>query len=740
MKRLLNKRLAFILVIVILAISIFGISFFANASTANPYVIEIVDKGEKSIAKNNQLQIGQKIIEEESSDTELVYELNMTNLLKRDANIEVALVIDSSYSMKENTIKETIDTKINALVTDMFTEIPNLKISINDNSGTKLALSNNVNSVKSAVSSIIYGKGISLKDGMTYGQNSLSTSANTSKYIIIVTDSTDNVEESMLQVTDNDIKTISILYDFTNNKMGTPDDYKYGSVYMMETFDNNDIVDEINCNISNITASNILTPEILHAFDITILEKGDNIKEFEQNENGFSWQIDKIKNNQSATIKYKLSIKKDFKIDRNIIYKALYSSEKITANYDMYNIPIELNLQKEVTPTFTICETYELKIRAVNEKNTSSPVDGIGFAIEGKDNSGNIVYKNTLTTDNYGYVSIKGIKTLDEVTYSIKPIVNKLGFEETESRNIIIDNDYLGRRLLEAKTDGLKYKVDDIERIVEVEMPIKIQAFKLEINTIELNKNDVKLSNVEYRLIQPKLNSKYEMDVLYGKTDENGQLIFNPAVMTKAGTYEYILSQTNEVTGYTSAGNVTLRLTFNSQGKITKTEVKYNDNVELVEWNEKYVKLNVGNENALADPFDFELNLKDSKTGQPVVGAKYTVTVTTSKNEVFTYGGNVTDLEGKISLKLPGSGEVHIAITEEAPAPGYAKCSTSKEFNIHRQDSEVKYAYGSNSSAKNYFEITCKTVEDKVVVDTETTLKEERNIVKIKASDIVEEP
>lgn len=742
MKRFLNKRLAFILVIIIIAISILGISFFTNASTANPYVIEIIDKGEKSIAKNKQLQISQKIIEGESSETELVYELNMTNILKREANIEVALVIDSSYSMKENTIKETIDTKINALVTDMFAGIPNLRISVNDNSGTKLALSNNASSVKTAVSSIVYGKGINLKDGMTYGENSLSTAANTSKYIIIVTDSTDNIEESMLRVTDNDIKTISILYDNTNNKMGTPDDPKYGSVYMIETLDNANIVDEINCNFSNITASNILTPEILHAFDVTILEKGDNIKNFEQNENGFSWEIDRIKNNQSATIKYKLSIKEDVKIDRNIIYKALYSSEKITANYSIYNIPTELSLQKEATPTFTICETYEFKIKAVNERNTNQEVSGIDFVIEGKDEEGNIVYKDTLTTDNYGYVSIKGIKTLGKVTYSIKPVVNKLGYEETESRDIIIDNDFLQTRLLKVQSDGLKIlEENNDERRIVIEYPIKVQAFKLEINTTELNKNDVKLSSVEYRLIQPKLNNKYEMDVLYGTSDENGQLIFNPAAMTKAGTYEYILSQTSEVTGYASAGNVTIRITFDGKGKITKEpQVKYNDNVELTDWNEKYVKLNVGNENTLEDPFDFELNLKDSKTGQAVVGGRYTVTVTTSKNEVFTYGGNVTDIDGRINLQLPGTGEVHIAIVEEAPAPGYAKCTTAKEFNIHREDNEVKYIYGDNASANNYFKPIPLTTEDKVIVETTTTLKEEKNIITIKASDLVEEP
>ena len=110
MKSLINRKIILALVITVTVIAILGVTFFAKANTTNPYVIEIVDEGQKAIAKNNQLQIEQKIIESESTDTDLVYELKLSNLLKREDNIELALVIDSSYSMSENTLKETINT------------------------------------------------------------------------------------------------------------------------------------------------------------------------------------------------------------------------------------------------------------------------------------------------------------------------------------------------------------------------------------------------------------------------------------------------------------------------------------------------------------------------------------------------------------------------------------------------------------------------------------------------------
>ncbi len=558
--------------------------------------------------------------------------------------------------------------------------------------------------------------------------------------MIVITDATDNVENAFLSMTDNNVEPITILYDMTNNTMGTPSDYKYGPVYMLNALDNNNIIADISENINNITLSNILTPEILQTFDVTILQQDDIIKDLTMNEQGFSWSIDCLRYNQSANIKYQLTLKEDIVIDRNIIYKTWYSSENITASYQRDLLEKKLVLEKEKTPTFTVCETYQVKLKAVNAKNASLPVAGIEFKVEAKDSEGTVVYQNTLTTDRFGYVTIEKIKTLGEVTYSIKPIVNIVGYEETEERNIIIDNDYLGRRVLEAKTDGLTYKVDDIERIVEVEMPIEVQGFDLELDVTELNNTHIKLSNTQFRLIQPKLNNKYEMEALYGTTNEEGKLVFHPAVMTKEGTYDYILSQLDEVTGYESIGNATLQLTFNKEGKITKAKVRYNDKVTLIEWKEAYVKLNIGNENTLADGFDFELNLTDANTNKPIVGANYNVTVTTSNNTKYTYGNNVTNEQGQIHLTLPGSGEVHIAIVEQTPAVGYKKSTTAKEFTIHRQDGEVKYAYGSNASSNNYFTITCLSVEDKVVVNTQSVLKTERNTVKIKAIDSEEMP
>ena len=86
---------------------------------------------------------------------------------------------------------------------------------------------------------------------------------------------------------------------------------------------------------------------------------------------------------------------------------------------------------------------------------------------------------------------------------------------------------------------------------------------------------NTKIGNTEFRLIQPKINNKYELSALYGTTGTNGELVFTPSIMPKAGTYEYLLSQTSEQENYESMGNVTLKITFDDVGRVTKIEKKY---------------------------------------------------------------------------------------------------------------------------------------------------------------------
>lgn len=509
---------------------------------------------------------------------------------------------------------------------------------------------------------------------------------------------------------------------------------------MFETLNNQKIVNVLNKSILGLQVKNVLTSDILKYFDVEIVSKNQDVT---VNEKGFLWKIDQIPSDTVVSLKYKIKLKDEIIkgnsfINRDVVYREWYSSEEISVDYTKNFIQKNIKLGKENTPKFTISETYKMKIQAVNQKNINLGIEGIDFKIIGKNEEGKVVYNKTLKTDKNGYVTVENLKTLGKLEFSIKPVVNLLGYEETDASIVQVNNDYLGLTILDVETDLENKEIDNKNRIITLKVPINIQGFDLKLNITELNNNNVKISDTEFRVVQPKLNNKYEMEVLYGKTDENGQLLFHPSVMTKAGTYDYIISQMDEKQGYESAGNVTLRITFNNNGEITKVEKRYNDQVEITNWNNKSVELTIGNKNVLENGFNFELDLKDASSNNPIVGAKYTVIVTTSNNVKYTYGDNVTDDNGKINMILPGSGEVHIEVVEQKPAAGYQQSTTSKEFSIRRQDNEVKYAYGLNNSVNNPFEVECQTVDDKVVIKLKSSLKDERNTVKVKAIDINE--
>lgn len=678
------------------------------------------------------MQIGQKILKEESSETELVYELSAKNLLQSKNTLEVAIALDSSYSMAENVDTSIVKQKAKQLARTILTQNSKATVSISDNTAVRTSLVNNVTNLNNSIDAITFGQGSSFENAITKAKSTF-TSQNSDKYIILLTDATDSVKNELTDLVNQGIEVVLVVCDITNSEIGTIEEPVYGSIYNLSDLNVEALVDLINRNLTNLQMKTKLTDEIVKYFDIEVLSQDEDIS---INDGELSWNIAKIKNKENLSVKYKITLKKDADIDRNIIYKNWFSAKEVTIDYTNI-LQKQVKIEQENTPKFTIGECYTLKIKAVNEKNNKLPVEGIDFKVEGKDEQGKVVYANTLTTDKNGYVTINKLVTLNKVTYSIKPIVNQVGYDDTDETIVVVDNDYLGKRVIEVTTDGLEYNVDDIERVVELTFPIKVQKFILEVNlTQKDNKNNV-IGNTEFRLIQPKLNSKYDMEALYGTTNEEGKIILRPAVMTKPGTYDYILSQMNEQEGYSSMGNVTLKITFNNEGKVTNIRKLYNDQVEAELVNDEYARLYIGNEYELTDTFDFEINLKDAVTNAPLSGASYNVVLTNSKGVSYTYGQNITDNDGKIKLQLPGTGYISLRITQNSPVTGYVKDTQAKDILIQRLNGEVKYII---SKTPTDLDVICNTIEDKVIMNLTSTLKQDRNIVKVAVFDRGETP
>ena len=174
--------------------------------------------------------------------------------------------------------------------------------------------------------------------------------------------------------------------------------------------------------------------------------------------------------------------------------------------------------QMKNTPTFVICKKYSLTIKAVSEKSDSLPVTDldiqvVGTTVVGQDEFGidivKEVFNDILKTDSRGRIVIDNLKTLGDIKFEIKPIVNQFGYQETSATQIIVHNDPTGVGTIWAESDVTNPEVDVVQRNITVLLPISVETFDMEIITTDANNENVLLGNTEYRLIQPKLNSKY---------------------------------------------------------------------------------------------------------------------------------------------------------------------------------------------------------------------------------------
>lgn len=741
-----NQKKVLILVGVILML-VLAIGLIVYATNKNGYMLEIIDDGSTQLATDstgNYSSINKKIVED--NDENFVYEVTLKNLQEKIVPIEVAVLIDSSKSMQVNDEQVQVKAKAIEFIENLYTTTSGAEISVSSNSGveygrTSLNSENVKNGAANAVNNIVEGKGSNLNDGITYATSTFSTNQ-TEKYLIIFSDATDSTVTSLENVKSTGIKTYAILTDMTNSEFETTQDLVNG-IKMITDVDFSSIYYDINKSLKNVKVTDVFSDEVNEYFNFeqVLLDEEHTLN---KTDTGYEWIIPELQSQGTATLKFKLTLRDDVPINSQKIYTKLSTSKQMVVEYnDETNIAKTYKLEE--SPTFRICQEYSFTVKAVSEKSDKLPVTDlqfkvVGTIVTGQDENGNdltkTVYENTLTTDANGEIQITGLKATGTINYELKPIVNQVGYDETSSTLVKVTNDPQGAGIY-AEADNLTVNVEPTKRNISVTIPINVQGYNINIETKDVNNENVKLGNIEYRLIQPKLNSKYEMEALYGTTDANGKLTFRPTVMTKAGNYEYILSQTNDLDGYDSMGNVTLIVTFNDNGEVTKVQKKFNDNVNATLVNSAEIKVDIGNQAQKDDTFKLEINVVDEDNQNiKLEGAVYDVELTrvSSGGEQITtsINGNITNSEGKIALELPGNGNIRVKITEVSPKPGYTAVTQTKEITFVRNNGTVQYI-----SAKTPLDIDAVADSDAnaLVVNFTSKLKTEQNRVRLHVVD-----
>ena len=728
--------LAMLLVLAIVSITVY-------ATNSDEYAVEVKDDGSSNRAEDSNSRFTKKIVED--TTTSVTYEVKVNNLADSTRIPEVAIVIDSSRSVATNDLTGNVKTKAIQLVTELLTHSPRTKISISTNSNVITGMSNsNLATYTNAINGITFTDGQSVANGIDKANSSFS-SADTEKYLVIFSDATDSTKDKIEALTSNNIEVFSMLTDITNNEYQTSTG-SMGTVYMLSDISNFSMIyNKTNVSMLNVKLTDTFSNEANKYFDFEILSKEDDV-EIEKTDTGYILKCAAIKVGESRTLKYKLTLK-DINVDTGDTYEVLNSSNDITIEYEDPDNQAQ-TYKMTNSPTFVICKKYSLTIKAVSEKSKNLPVENldvkvVGTIVTGQDLAGNdiieTIFDDTLTTDSKGEILIDGLKTLGDITFEIKPLVNQFGYSDTSATQIIVHNDPQGVGTIWAEADvGEEPETDPVERNVTVYLPISVQTFDMTIITTELNNTNVALGNIEYRLIQPKLNSLYEMEAIYGVTDPDGKLTLKPAIMTKDGSYQYILSQMTTLDGYDSMGNVTLIVTFEN-GIVTNIDHKYNDLVttdEVIDDSNKTI-VRIGNAALKDSTFILEINLEDKDTSTKLFGGVYDIELTrvTGAGEQITstYNGYITDMEGKISVEMPASGQyMSLKITEREPKAGYIADPVVKEITFSRNNGIVQ-----NISSKNPPTIDAIADSDNntIVVNLTSELASEQNRIQIHLAD-----
>ena len=745
-----------VLVIVILTALIKNI----YASNQNHYAIDVIK--ENATSNDNNLNVSEKIVKPDGANffdsQELDYEVCLENIAKAN-NVEsqIAMVVDGSKSMAINDSLDIVRTTASELATDIINNVTNSKISISNNDTVKRGMTNNITEITNTINNLTLDNEEDSSNALEKAYSTFSTAQSSGtkveKYLIVFTDASDNVKEKMQEIVnkDNDVNIISVLIDAVSTYYYLNNAPIYGDVYLLlstvdkanvpmniEYYSKEKVYNKINKTNQNIKLTNVFSDEIQKYFSISKY-KADN-GTITQNATGYEWAIDKLARENKAKLTFTLTLNTNTNIDAADVFENICTNKTQDITYTTYdNKSATLNGTDErdstQATTIQIGKGYELKIKAVSEANNALAVEGIEFNIIGKNKNGENICSITKTTDSDGYITItekeaKAMRIAGTTTFSVTPNVTVPGYGPTASVTFEIENIETGEITYNDNGLDLTHNIKLDTRTVEVNIPIATKKFSLIVNLAEQDNSGVKIGDVEFRLIQPKINNKYELSALYGTTSANGQIIFNPTTIAKAGTYEYILSQTSENPNYESMGNVTLRITFDNNGQVTKIEKKYNDKVTTKLQDSSCAIVNVYNINKNANKFNFTLELSDeTNKNDKLENAIYNIEVVQDDGSRTLYENQKTDENGQINLELQGTGYVQIKVKEILPQAGYYDDPTEKEIIVRRVDGAIKFLVNNPSDLNTSY------TEDSVKLNLTSKMNANQSLVKISVAD-----
>ena len=734
----------------IIAIAVIAVTVFVAAGDTVKYLCNITNTGATQAKANDNSMIHRQIIESESTSSEIVFETKIKNTTQ--PRRDVAVVLDTSYSMQINTDAQDLYTEVSKFVRGIYNAYPgnNTYVSVSNNNKSNV-LTNNVNTAAGYVTAAnlpIGGAG-DLNAGLNNAYATFNQAVASEKYMIIFTDATDAVKETLQKLNeDYGVNVVSILINLNSNQFVNLNNNTTvaGVVKPIVTDDigntsYEDVYDIIKSGLKDIVIEDMLSQKGINYFDLEVDSAYVNDVELVLKNGkvvGYKYKIQELLSQQTKTIKYRLRLKSNINnvMDIGDVYGPdVATHDTLKATYTCGGV--DTVIETKDSPTIQIGKAFSVTILAVNENSKDIKLGGVEFKVIAKEvTSGKVIVNDTITTSSTGKIVIDDLITTDNIMFDITPNITQLGYVATPPSQFTVEYNPLSRRR-EIKNEGIDWEEEETKSNINVYIPINVKKFNFNVELQDLTNSLTKIGKSEFQLIQPKLNNKTEMNVLKGTTHETtGVVTFSASVMTKDGYYDYILSQLSVNTNFELMGSSRIRVWF-KDGNVVNMKIMDNDKVspDNPAYTQNSVNVIVGNLSLAQESFTFNAHVEDDETSSPIQGASYRIKTTTHTGQILNYGPYVTDTNGNFTAELFGAGYVKIEVIEETPNPAYTPDPTAKSVTIYRNNGTVERL----ATSPVGMGVQEDTINNSVNATIKSVKKKDQNIVRIELVETTDE-
>lgn len=339
---------------------------------ATPEFKVIDEKGQTKKLEDGQGYISKSVVDKNLAQGEVVIELKISNVTKKEKN-EIVFLVDNSSSMTGTidssriTKKQVISNEMETLVNKIYDQSPNVYMGAVKFSGTPNIICNITNQKQTMLSAVnsfrssTVGSSTDIAKGLMAANNLFSKDCD-NKTLVLLTDGLSDAESTKAALKNVDASgtfLISMITGVDNTKVsnifGTEEKPTVGKLYnipnsnISEVIANNifeDIMERIPKAMNNITLTDYFPEDIINNFEFSYVQQPTLGNISDTIENGsIVWNIDKVQPEEEATVSYSLKLKDNY--DKNIINKVIPTNEKVNVNYTDYkNNTYEINLDK----------------------------------------------------------------------------------------------------------------------------------------------------------------------------------------------------------------------------------------------------------------------------------------------------------------------------------------------------------------------------------------------------------